>query len=61
MLQVMKKQIGLSSLIAQKCTSVPLKDCLAYRLIQRLIEEGHWQCMYLMRLVLLFLKQALLF
>lgn len=55
---VMKKQISLSSLIAQKCTSFPLKDCLTYGILHRLIDESKWQCIFLMRLLLLFLKQA---
>ena len=53
----MKKQISLSSLIAQKCTSLPYRDCLTYGILQRLIEESRWQCIFLMRLLLLFLKQ----
>lgn len=54
----MKKQISLSSLIAYKSTSVPLQDCLAHQVLLRLISEQHWRCIFLMRLVLLFLKQA---
>ena len=55
---IMKKQLSLSSLIAQKCTSVPLDDCLAHGILSKLISEKHWNCIFLMRLVLLFLKQA---
>lgn len=58
MVTIMKKQISLSSLIAQKCTSVPLPDCLAHGILTKLISEKHWNCIFLMRLVLLFLKQA---
>lgn len=54
----MKKQISLSSLIAQKCTSVPLSDCLSHSILTKLISDQHWSCAFLMRLVLLFLKQA---
>lgn len=54
----MKKQISLSSLIAQKCTSVPLKESLTYGILTKLIADSHWRCIFLMRLLLLFLKQA---
>ena len=37
---------------------MPLKDCLTHQVILRLVKEQHWQCIFLMRLVLLFLKQA---
>ena len=58
MVTVMKKQISLSSLIAQKCTSVPLTDSLAHGILCKLISDQYWRCIFLMRLVLLFLKQA---
>ena len=54
----MKKQISLSSLIAQKCTAMPLQDCMTFGIIDRLIGEEKWHCILLMRLLLLFLKQA---
>ena len=38
---------------------MPLTNCLVYELLTKLIKEQKWQCMYLMRIVLLFLKQAL--
>ena len=52
----MKKQVALSSLLVQKCTSVPLTDCLTYKLLTKLIKDQHWRCVFLMRIVLLFLK-----
>ena len=36
---------------------MPYRDCLTYGILQRLIEESRWQCIFLMRLLLLFLKQ----
>ena len=57
-LAVMKKQISLSSLIAQKCTSVPLVDSLTHGILSKLISDKHWNCIFLMRIILLFLKQA---
>ena len=35
---VMKKQIQFSSQLAQCCTSVPLVDCLAHRILTQLIK-----------------------
>jgi len=54
----MKKQVALSSLLVQKCTSAPLTDCLTFKLLTKLIKDQHWRCVFLMRIVLLFLKQA---
>lgn len=57
-LAVMKKQVSLSSLLVQKFTTAPLTDCLTYKLLAKLIKDQHWRCVFLMRIVLLFLKQA---